>query len=49
MAARLLVRLRVITYERRIDSNFVPCRLLVLMEWMVGYGLGRPSSIHDEE
>ncbi|PIL25446.1 transcription factor [Ganoderma sinense ZZ0214-1] len=23
--------------------------LLVLMEWMIGYGLGRPSSIHDED
>ena len=25
------------------------CRILVLMEWVTGYGLGRPSSIHDEE
>ena len=24
-------------------------RILVLMEWMVGYGFGRPCSIHDEE
>ncbi|KAM5544366.1 hypothetical protein V8D89_002026 [Ganoderma adspersum] len=23
--------------------------VLVLMEWMIGYGLGRPSSIHDED
>ncbi|KAI1785317.1 fungal-specific transcription factor domain-containing protein [Ganoderma leucocontextum] len=23
--------------------------ILVLLEWMVGYGLGRPSSIHDED
>ena len=25
------------------------CRILVLLEWISGYGLGRPCSIHDEE
>ena len=29
--------------------TFMCCRTLVLLEWMIGYGLGRPSSIHDEE
>ncbi len=24
-------------------------RILVLLEWMIGYGFGRPCSIHDEE
>ena len=33
--------------SRRLIFKFY--RVLVLMEWVTGYGLGRPSSIHDEE
>ena len=35
---------------RNITVTFRPfLRILLLLEWMLGYGFGRPCSIHDEE
>ena len=33
----------------RTRLTFVFSRMLVALEWVTSYGLGRPSSIHDEE
>ena len=32
-----------------VSLTFALFRLLVLLEWMISYGLGRPCSIQDEE
>ena len=49
MAARFLVRATGRTRTGLIKSVDLCSRILVLLEWMLGYGLGRPCSIHDEE
>ena len=48
MAAHLLVRFCTLcTDSIRVTREF--SRILVSFEWIIGYGLGRPSCIHDEE
>lgn len=49
MEALFLVRLRVVAIDSNPTLTFTFDRILVLLEWMISYGLGRPSSIHDEE
>ena len=49
LAARFLVRFGLVMGPAIVSLTFALFRLLVLLEWMISYGLGRPCSIQDEE